>query len=197
MRQSASAAERKRYVDKLVRSYDDLLRFLEGRPPKRSIFVSYHHGGDRLYYEAFSRLLADTYDVLEDNSLERLVGSDNSEYVIRTIRENYITGSSCTVVLCGAQSPQRKFVDWEIKASLDRQHGLIGVNLPTNPIQIGGTVDVPARLLDNIHSGYAVWTNWVNLVGDPSGFGGLIEQANARSKALIRNDRELRVRNGC
>ena len=76
---------------------------LFGLPPaKRSIFVSYHHGGDRTYYDAFSKLFADTYDVVQDNSPEREIDSDDSEYVIRRIREEYITGSSCTVVLCGA-----------------------------------------------------------------------------------------------
>lgn len=33
------------------------------------------------------------------------------------------------MVLCGAEAPQRKFVDWEIKATLDKEHGLIGINL--------------------------------------------------------------------
>ena len=108
------------------------LAFLRGQPAKRSIFVSYHHGGDRNYYDAFLRLFAETYQVIEDNSVERKIDSDDSDYVIRKIREEFITGSSCTVVLCGADTPNRKFVDWEIKATLDKEHGLIGVNLPTN-----------------------------------------------------------------
>ena len=107
--------------------------FLSGLVSKRSIFVSYHHGGDRNYYEAFSRLLADTYEVIQDNSVERQIDSDNLEYVYRRIREEYLTGSSCTVVLCGEVTPWRKFVDWEIKATLDKEHSLIGINLPTNP----------------------------------------------------------------
>jgi hypothetical protein len=61
---------------------------------KRSIFVSYHHGGDRAYYAAFSGLFADTYHVIQDNSVERLIDSDDVEYVLRKIREDYITGSS-------------------------------------------------------------------------------------------------------
>ena len=117
-------------------------------PPKRSVFVSFHHGGDRNYYDAFSRLFADNYDVIQDNSVERVIDSDDAEYVIRKIREEFITGSSCTVVLCGQQTPQRKFVDWEIKATLDKEHGLIGVNLPTNPKFPNGTVVVPNRLFD-------------------------------------------------
>jgi len=49
---------------------------------------------------------------------------------MRGIRENFITGTSCTIVLCGAQTHLRKYVHWEIKATLDKEHGLIGVNLP-------------------------------------------------------------------
>ena len=52
---------------------------------RRRIFVSYHHGGDREYYEAFSRLAADAYDAVEDNSVERLIDSDDAEYVIRAM----------------------------------------------------------------------------------------------------------------
>ncbi len=177
----------------------DLFRSLT---TKRSIFVSYHHGGDRAYYDAFSKLFADTYQVIQDNSVGRqkvindnLVGpqidSDDAEYVIRKIREDYITGSSCTVVLCGAQTPYRKFVDWEIKATLDKEHGLIAVQLPTNQGFI-----VPSRLHDNTQSGYAVCTTWELLTASPPLLATLIEQANAKAKWLIVNHRELRARNG-
>ncbi len=94
------------------------------------------------------------------------------------------------MVLCGAQTPQRKFVDWEIKATLDKEHGLIAVQLPTNPQFV-----VPARLLDNTQSGYAVWTNWAKLTGNPHLLATLVEQAN-NDRRLIRNGRELRTRNG-
>jgi hypothetical protein len=127
-------------------------------PAKRSIFVSFHHGGDRAYYDAFSKLFANTYDVIQDNSVDRMIDSDDSEYVIQKIREEYITGSSCTVVLCGTQTAQRKFVDWEIKATLDKEHGLVAVQLPSNPNFL-----VPERLMDNVTTSYAVWTSWQQL----------------------------------
>lgn len=101
-------------------------------PTKRQIFVSYHHGSDQWYYDEFSRIFSDTYDVVKDNSLDRAIDSDDSDYVMRRIRENYITGTSCTIILCGAETSQRKYVDWEIKATLDKYHGLIGINLPSS-----------------------------------------------------------------
>jgi hypothetical protein len=64
---------------------------------KRRIFVSYHHGGDRAYYDAFSRTFCDQYDVIEDNSLDRAIDSADVDYVRRRLSENCITGSSCTI----------------------------------------------------------------------------------------------------
>ena len=121
---------------------------------KRKVFVSYHHHGDQAYYNAFSQSFHDTYDVITDNSLEREVDSDDVDYVMRRIRENYITGSSCTIVLVGKDTYLRKYVDWEIKATLDKQRSLIGVRLPTAPITAQNTVTVPDRLHDNVRSGY-------------------------------------------
>jgi hypothetical protein len=48
---------------------------------KRRVFVSYHHGGDQPYYDAFSRLFHDTYEAIFDNSLERNINSDDVEYI--------------------------------------------------------------------------------------------------------------------
>lgn len=83
------------------------------KPTRRKVFVSYHHGGDQAYYDEFSRFFHDQYEAIRDNSLERLIQSDDTEYVMRKIREQYITGTSCTVVLIGAQSHERKYLDWE------------------------------------------------------------------------------------
>jgi hypothetical protein len=97
------------------------------------------------------------------------------------------------VILCGAETPQRRFVDWEIKATLDKEHGLIGINLPTNPRLLNGNVTVPNRLFDNIQFGYGIWTNWQAVAQNPALLTQLVHQANVRSKSLIRNQRELRT----
>ena len=101
---------------------------------KRKIFISYHHGGDKPYYDAFVNTFSNTYDVIYDNSVDRALNSTNTDYVIRRIRENHITGSSCTIVLCGAQTPWRKFVDWEIRATLDKQKNLDILNIVQNTL---------------------------------------------------------------
>lgn len=127
---------------------------------KRKVFVNYHHHGDQGYYDAFSKTFCDTHDVITDNSLERRIDSEDVNYVIRRIREGYVIGSSCTIVLVGKDTWGRKYVDWEIQATLEKEHGLIGVQLPTALITLQNTVIVPARLDDNIQSGYALWLSW-------------------------------------
>jgi hypothetical protein len=91
-------------------------------------------------------------------------------------------------------TPLRKYVDWEIKASLDKQHGLIGVGLPTNPPNSQNRVIVPDRLYDNWQSGYGLWVRWNAL--SASNLAAWIEEANRRSRDLIKNDREPRAKNG-
>jgi hypothetical protein len=162
---------------------------------RRKIFVSYHHHGDQDYYETFSRNFHDTYEVVTDNSLERKIDSDDADYIKRRISENNITGTSSTIVLVGVDTWGRKYVDWEIKATLDKQHGLIGVQLPTLVADLTGKVIVPSRLYDNIQSGFAVWITWAQITSTPESCMSYIEQGNQRDKKLIVNTRERRLRN--
>lgn len=164
-------------------------------PIRHRVFVSYHHAGDQAYYDAFSKTFHDGYEAIYDNSLERRIDSDNAEYVIQRIRDHFITGTSCTIVLVGAETWKRKYVDWEIKATLDKEHGLIGVRLPTAPVNQNYTVTVPGRLHDNISSGYALWISWADLTATPANLQQYIASARAKSRLLIDNSRERMQRN--
>jgi hypothetical protein len=164
--------------------------------PRRKVFVSYHHDNDGSYYQDFARLFDTYHEVVTDNSVERRIDSDDSEYVMRRIRENYLTGSSVTIVLCGPYTWGRKYVDWEILASLNQRMGLIGLNLPTNPLTSDNTYSVPGRLHDNIQSGYAGWLQWSTTFANPQVLLTEIEASLARSKSLIDNSRARRARNG-
>ena len=137
------------------------LEALQAKRPR--IFVSYQHSTDRPYYEEFSRIFHDGYESVFDNSLRGSLNSNNSEYVIQQIRDKYITGTSCTFLLVGPTSYQRKFLDWEIKATLDKESGLIGIHLPTLHPRFDGLFNVPVRFAENVRSGYAVWLHWNEL----------------------------------
>ncbi|MDF3883639.1 TIR domain-containing protein [Cupriavidus basilensis] len=165
-------------------------------PVKHKVFVSYHHGRDQAYYDAFSTAFHDRYDVIHDNSLERRVDSDNVDYVMRRIRENYITGSSCTIVLVGAETWRRKYVDWEIQATLDKKHGLIGVYLPTAARDPNNDkIMVPGRLFDNIQSGFASWLSWSQITAGAEHLERFVADAKARSTSVIANTRDRLLRN--
>lgn len=164
------------------------------KPTRRKVFISYHHGNDQAYYNEFSRFFHDQFETVYDNSLERRIDSDNVDYVMQRIRENHLTGTSCTIVLIGAQTNQRKYVDWEIKATLAKQHGLLGLVLPSRVLNPAGQIVVPDRFLDNANSGYAVWAHWSGMTAER--LTQLIEEAVGKSKLLINNSRQMRSRNG-
>lgn len=161
---------------------------------RRKVFVSYHHGGDQKYYDEFSRYFHDQCETIRDNSLDRLIQSDDTEYVMRRIRDQYITGTSCTIVLVGANSYKRKYLDWEIKATLDKSHALVGIILPEHSKNHAGEIIVPDRFLDNYKSGYADWAHWHELTAQR--LTQLIDTAIAKPKSQIDNLRPMRQRNG-
>ncbi|HOP81030.1 MAG TPA: TIR domain-containing protein, partial [Armatimonadota bacterium] len=137
-------------------SWQDILKNLVA---KRKVFVSYHHGNDQYWYDRFSGLFSDTYDIVYNKSLERRIDSDDPAYVDRRIRENYIVGTSITIVLCGAETWKRKYVDWEIYATLYCEHALLGICLPT-ALDTGNGKRAPDRFVENWKTGYAHWMHW-------------------------------------
>lgn len=161
---------------------------------RRKVFVSYHHGGDQTYYDTFSQHFHDQYEAVFDNSLDRRVDSDDVRYVMQRIRDTCITGTSCTVVLIGAQTHERKYVDWEIKATLDKQHGLIGIVLPNHNKTTDGKIIVPDRFHHNFSTGYAIFEHWENLTAQR--LMAMVNAAANKSKTLINNSMDMKQRNG-
>ncbi len=161
---------------------------------RRKVFISYHHGGDQWFYNEFSRLFHDQYETIFDNSLERQFDSEDARYVMQRIRDKHITNTSCTVVLIGAQTHQRKYVDWEIKATLDKDHGLVGIVLPTHQKSQDQKILVPDRFHDNVVSGYALWDHWSNM--SVKRLTEMVHIAAGASSRLINNSRDMKQRNG-
>lgn len=160
--------------------------------PKVSIFISYHHDEDQQYFDEIVRLYSNTYDIVRDNPAERREDGNNPQVIIQRIRENYINSAVCTLVLCGSFTRWRKYVDYEIKATLESRRGLIGINLPSNPPTATGYVNLPERLNDNIHTGYALWVSWENIISSPETLRRYIDKAITRRPRLIRNKRPVR-----
>ena len=155
------------------------------------VFVSYHHENDQRKAEH----LRSTYgsdNTLIDRSLQDAYDDKTDDEILALIRTNHLKNSTVTIVLVGSETAKRKWVDWEIYASLrpygDRtRNGLLAIYLPT-----AGTT--PARLQDNLDSGYAVSMKWENI---STQLESKIQAAfDNRSKTdLVRNSRARRERN--
>lgn len=155
------------------------------------VFVSYHHANDQARADHLKKTYGEN-NTLIDRSLPEALDSEDDDYILGQIRTQHLKNSTVTIVLIGSETAGRKWVDWEIYASLrpygDRsRNGLLGIYLPT-------AGDTPARLQDNIDSGYAVTMNWKNISWQ---LDSKIEEAfKNRSKAeLVDNTRPRRKRN--
>lgn len=163
----------------------------DSAPHLAKLFVSYHHDGDGHFYREFCRLIEGYYQPVQDSSVERTTGCTDAQLVVSNLRKNYLADTVCTVVLCGLQTAYRRFVDWEIKASLDLSHGLVAIILPENLPDWRGRYSFPERLSDNLESGYAECLHLVQLSRGIKLLGKQIEAARGRPAGLIKNSRPL------
>ena len=105
---------------------------------RHNVFISYHHAQDQKYKDRFLRMMGNN---IIDKSVDLggiIDQNQPTEATLQHIREEYISQASVTVVLIGPCTWQRKYVDWEIGASLrDTNHnprcGLLGILLPNHP----------------------------------------------------------------
>lgn len=102
------------------------------------VFVSYYHYEDQYYKTALDNI---NYlnDIYQDCSV-RIgdIDDDNldDQQIRRIIRDDYLTDSSVTVLLCGRNTAGRKHVDWELYSSMydgqvNKKSGVLVVNLPS------------------------------------------------------------------
>lgn len=80
---------------------------------------------------------------------------------IKKLIDNALIGTSVTVVLIGAKTAGRKYINYEIEKSIERGNGILGIHIH-NIKSIDGETDtkgdVPYKL---ISGGYKVY-NWPN-----------------------------------
>lgn len=135
----------------------------------RNCFVSYHHDRDQKYLYRLRNIIADMK--VSDYSLKDDIGHLTDETIYKKIRAK-MRNCSVTIILIGERTGHRKWIDWEIWASLRgynhpydsfksfKPNGLLAIFLP------GSSHSIPDRLQDNIDSGYAVCMKWENLERD-------------------------------
>ncbi len=139
----------------------------------RKIFLSFHQADEleasvwcKRFEGYFKEIRTLGIDEKGDDFAEH-INSNDPEYVMRRIREDKIAGTSCTVVLLGRCTWARRYVDWEIAATLrsfddSATGGLIGVQLPS---VAGGGAKAPARLSLNLDTTDGVSTGYARLYG--------------------------------
>lgn len=106
---------------------------------KRDIFVS-HYKGDLSEVQKFIKKWSKEKGVFTAKQLgvfddEDFINSTDTNYVMSQIRKKYLKDSIVTIVLMGECTHSRRYVDWEIKASLQQgdssPNGLLGIVLPS------------------------------------------------------------------
>ena len=163
---------------------------------KQRLYVGYDHLADGPYYEAFKRMFSSLYEIVRDNSMERELDGDDAEGFIRQVRGESMDECAGAIILCGGRTHLGKFVDWEIKAALDRKLSLIGIILPSNPDDPLRGPLLPERMRVNFEGGFAVICRWHELASGKIDLGARLRFAMDRPQELIENSLPLRLRNG-
>lgn len=162
----------------------------------RNVFLSFHHADEfevTVFCKRYAQYFSDmrTLGISEegDEYAERIESGD-AAYVMRKIRERKIAGTSCTIVLLGKCTWARRYIDWEIAATLrqntnDPRCGLIAVQLPSAAEE--GWDQMPPRLSLNIASENGVQTGYARAYGPAPSDGTIatwVEDAITRSDTL-------------
>ena len=151
------------------------------------VFLSYHHALDESYKNIFELRFGNVFGAIVPVSVTDgdIDPNLSTETIRQKIRDEYLRDTSVTVVLIGAQTWQRKHIDWEIGSSIRQtktnpRSGLLGILLPSYPRKDTSKYNphtIPPRLYDNIQCGFAAIYNWSE---DANTVQGWIHQAYLR-----------------
>lgn len=116
-------------------------------------FISYH-AADKNAVDEFCEKFSGSFIRRGVKMEEDIIDSSNTDYVMRRIRELYLQDSTVTIVLIGKCTWARRFVDWEVQASLRQPedgypNGLVAIQLWES------YTSLPERVNLNVKSGYS------------------------------------------
>jgi len=148
----------------------------------RNVFVSYAHHLDQDAADDFRETFSIERNAFSDRSLSN---QDLSHLTDETIKNRYIRpkikNSSVTIILIGAKTGGRWWIDWEIYYSLmkttgNERNGLLGIRIPfkehrmpnrlNKNLNMGKIIDWPANyrtLADAIEEAYSCRWNTPDL----------------------------------
>ena len=168
---------------------------------RHKCFISYHHD-DKEEVEEFIKAFCDKERVFIWRGAgvmeQGIIDSDDKDYVMRRIRELYLTDSTVTIVLIGKCTKSRRYVDWEIASTFrndpnNKRSGLLAINLPS----MGKNGALPPRLADNVDKDklYARYYTYPKSAGQLEEWIEDAFQARSTRKDLIVNSRDLFINN--
>jgi len=171
---------------------------------RRKCFISYHHD-DEDEVAQFIQTFDHNQDVLVARGIGAnmsgdIINSTNPDYIMQKIRERYLRDTSVTIVMIGKETWGRKYVDWEIAASLRNTKmasasGLLAITLPS--VTNYSDKRLPDRLNDNWdrEDGYARWWKYPSSANALANFIEIAYSDRTQKAHLRDNKRELRQRN--
>jgi hypothetical protein len=161
---------------------DALRRALEDAT-RRKCFISYSSGDatavDRFLSDFSSAFIPKAIGV---SDADDFIDSENADYVMARIRQEYLGDSTTTLCLVGPCTHSRRYIDWEIKTTLRRgsytPNGLVGILLP----EMGDSGYLPPRFRDNWNQqdearSYAIYRSYPSSTQQLRGW---IEDAHSR-----------------
>lgn len=133
---------------------------------KRKCFISYY-GGDTDEVNTFVNDFSDVFiaKVIGVTEGDDFIDSNDSDYVMKRIRDKYLGDSTVTICMIGSCTHSRRYIDWELKTTLRQgaytPNGLIGIVLPS----LGNSSHLPQRFKDNWnkedeYKGYALYRSY-------------------------------------
>lgn len=189
----------------MTAQYDDIIDQIYAElsmPVRRKCFISYYHG-DQDAVDNFVKTFNDVFiaKALGISDEDDYIDSKDPEYVMSRIRQDILADSTITLCLIGQCTHSRRYVDWELKASLRQgdkydPNGLVGILLP----HMGNTGHLPDRFKENWNrdesKGYAIYRSYPKSKDELRGW---IEQAYLRrtsQSSFISNSQDMMKNNG-
>ncbi len=127
------------------------------------------------------------------------IDSNDTGYVMQQIRDKYLRDSTVTIVMIGACTWARRYVDWEIYSTLrrDKLNRLSGLMAVTLPSVSKISRQLPPRLNDNVDGDNESYARWWKYPESATQLRDCIEdayQARTSRAKLIDNSRSRKER---
>lgn len=156
---------------------------------RHKCFISYHHD-DQGAVDDFVAKFEGAFIRRGLAMSDDIIDSDNTDYVMQRIRQLYLQDSTVTIALIGRCTWARRYVDWEVQASLRRPrngpppNGVLAIQLWES------YTTLPNRVQLNVDSEYAMFYKFPSTTTSLSNMVDKAFDARTEKADLISNPRD-------